>query len=87
MVKRKRGWLHGASVGPHFVVAPLIGYYLGYKLDQWLGTHKVCSIIGAVLGLAAGFLNLFREVALINREEQQDMDEARAEDNSTHSAS
>jgi len=71
MAEKKQNWLRGAAVGPHFVVALLIGFYFGYKVDQWLDTGRVFRLIGAGLGLAAGFINLFREVALINREERE----------------
>jgi F0F1-type ATP synthase assembly protein I len=60
-------------VGPHFIIALWLGYYFGTKIDQWMGTEKLCSFIGAGLGLAAGFLNLFKEVALVNREEERAM--------------
>lgn len=66
-------WLRSASVGPHFIIALLLGYYFGTKIDHWMGTEKVYAYIGAGLGLAAGFLNLFKEVALVNREEERAM--------------
>ena len=76
MAVKKGSWLRGASVGPHFVIALLIGYYFGYKIDQWAGTEKVWSLVGAAFGLAAGFINLFREVAAINKEEELEREQA-----------
>jgi len=68
---KKANWLRPASIGPQFIIALLIGAYFGTKMDEWLQTGRLCTFIGGGLGLAAGFLNLFRELALINKEEEE----------------
>jgi F0F1-type ATP synthase assembly protein I len=40
------------------------GYYLGYLIDDSLGTAPWLAIVGLVLGGIGGFLHLFR---LLNR--------------------
>lgn len=38
-----------------------IGYLIGYFLDKWLGTHFL-YLVFLLLGIAAGFIELIREV-------------------------
>ena len=46
-------------------VATVVGGAIGWQLDRWLGTKPWLAILFLMLGLAAGFINLFRAV---NRE-------------------
>ena len=38
-----------------------VGYAIGYALDSWLGTTFL-KIVFLLLGIASGFLQLFREL-------------------------
>ncbi len=51
-------------VGLGFEIAvPLVaGVFLGRWLDAWLGTAPWLLLVGALLGMTAGFLALFRVV-------------------------
>jgi ATP synthase protein I len=51
-----------ASLGITLVVATAIGLAFGYQLDRWLGTSPWLTMIFLLLGIVAGFINLFREV-------------------------
>lgn len=62
--------LRASTIGIHFLVSTLFGFWFGSWLDGWFGTEKLFSVIGAFLGIAAGFLNLFREVAILNRADE-----------------
>ena len=64
-------WLRPAAIAPHFLVCMGLGYYFGTKLDGWFETNRVFSIIFLFVGIAAGFVNLFRELAIVNREEAE----------------
>jgi ATP synthase protein I len=55
------------------VISTVLGLVGGYYLDRWLGTTPWLLLIGLVLGIAAGFVNLFRSV---NRAER-DLDDPR----------
>ncbi len=57
-----------ASIGITLVVATCIGLAGGYFADQWLGTTPWLTLIGLLLGIAAGFVNLFRSVNAVERE-------------------
>lgn len=50
------------GLGFELVVPPIVGVYVGYRLDLWLGTQPWMILVGALLGIGAGFLGFFREV-------------------------
>ena len=49
-----------STVGFSFVLAIVIGAYVGWVLDKWLGTSPWLFFLFFVLGLAAGALNVYR---------------------------
>jgi ATP synthase protein I len=51
-----------STIGLALVIATVIGLAGGYYLDRWLGTSPWLTLIGLMLGIAAGFVNLFRAV-------------------------
>ena len=54
---RSLGFL--SSVGISMVAASCIGLYIGIYLDEWLGSKPWMTIIWLVIGIAAGFRNMF----------------------------
>lgn len=52
-----------STVGLAFVLALVIGFWLGTVLDGWLGTKPVFTILFFFFGLAAGILNVYRIVS------------------------
>jgi ATP synthase protein I len=44
------------------VAATAIGLAVGYQLDKWLKTSPWLMIVFLLFGIAAGFMNVFREV-------------------------
>ena len=57
-----------SSIGMALVVATVIGLGGGYYLDRWLGTTPWLTLVGLGLGIAAGFVNLFRSVKRAERD-------------------
>lgn len=51
-----------SQVGLTLVISTVIGLTGGYYLDRWLGTSPWLILIGLGLGVAAGFVSLFRSV-------------------------
>lgn len=51
-----------ASVGTQLAVSIFIGFGMGYWLDKWLNTRPAMMLVFTVLGVAAGFLNVYRTV-------------------------
>lgn len=58
-----------AQVGLTLVVATVIGLGAGYYLDRWLGTQPWLTLVGLAFGIAAGFVNLFRAVKQLEKDE------------------
>ena len=57
-----------SSIGLVLVVATIIGLVGGYYADRLLGTAPWLLLVGLVLGIAAGFVNLFRSVTRADRD-------------------
>jgi len=49
-------------VGTQLVVSIFIGFGVGYWLDTKLGTKPLLMLVFGILGVAAGFLNIYRTV-------------------------
>ncbi len=56
-----------SSAGLAFGFAVLLGAAGGYWLDRWLGTSPWFFLVGFVLGLAAGMINVFRAARVMDR--------------------
>ena len=56
-----------STIGVTLVAATAIGLAIGYGLDRWLGTSPWLTLTFTLLGIAAGFINLFRDLGLIGR--------------------
>jgi ATP synthase protein I len=57
-----------SSIGFALVIATVIGLVGGYYADRLLGTSPWLLLLGLALGIAAGFVNLFRSVTRADRE-------------------
>lgn len=51
-----------STVGLTMVFATVIGLFVGLKLDDWLGTSPWLAGLFLLLGIIAGFRNLFVHV-------------------------
>jgi ATP synthase protein I len=58
-----------SSIGLAFPIAIGIGYLWGHWLDGVLGSGPWLTIVFALLGVAAGFVNAFRTAIRIGKEE------------------
>ena len=56
-----------SSVGLAMVLATVIGLAAGYYLDKWLGTSPWLTLVFLVLGIVAGFRNLYVMMKRIER--------------------
>jgi ATP synthase protein I len=55
------------SIGMTMVLATVIGLVGGHYADRWLGTSPWLMLLGLALGIAAGFVSLFRAVKAAER--------------------
>jgi F0F1-type ATP synthase assembly protein I len=52
-----------SSVGLSFVLAIVIGVFVGLWLDRVFGTHRIFFFVFFILGFVAGILNVYRTAA------------------------
>jgi F0F1-type ATP synthase assembly protein I len=53
-----------AGLGLQFALAIGLFLWLGWKLDAWLGTTPLLTIVGAFVGGAAAFYSIYRRLVL-----------------------
>jgi ATP synthase protein I len=63
---RQLGALSG--VGLTLVISTVLGFGGGLVLDRWLGSAPWLMLVGLLLGIASGFVNLFRAAGIFGRE-------------------
>ncbi|MBI2000853.1 MAG: AtpZ/AtpI family protein [candidate division NC10 bacterium] len=56
-----------STIGVSLVAATAIGLAIGYGLDRVLGTRPWLTLVFTLFGIAAGFVNLFRDVGMLGR--------------------
>ena len=70
-LRRARIWLDVSIIGIQFPVAIALGYFFGRWLDGMFKTAPWLTIIFALFGIVAGFINLFRITAQAGRAEER----------------
>jgi ATP synthase protein I len=53
------GGYRASSIGMALVFSIFIGGFLGYLLDNYFGTGYLFKIIGLIMGIIAGFRNVY----------------------------
>ncbi len=53
------GGYRASSIGMALVFAIFIGAFIGYLLDNYFGTGYLFKIIGLIVGIIAGFRNVY----------------------------
>jgi len=53
------GGYQASAIGMSLVIAIFIGAFLGYVLDNYFGTPYVFKFVGLILGIIAGFRNVY----------------------------
>ena len=68
---------HAGTIGLHMVTGITVGTLMGYFLDDWLGTSPWLTGIFMILGIVAGFKNVYvdtkRLVASQKEEDEQQL--------------
>jgi ATP synthase protein I len=59
-----------AATGVEFVFSIVVGYFGGGYLDDWAGTAPYLAYAGLVLGIVAGFWNLFKLARIAQRDSE-----------------
>ena len=63
------------TIGIHLVVSTFVGLIIGYYLDKYLDTKPWLLLIFLLLGIAAGFKNLYSETKRVLSEKDKDKDQ------------
>ena len=84
MSKQRNEWLRLSTIGTHFLAATLIGYWIGGRIDRWFETDPLWTVLLALGGIAAGFVNLFRELRILERNERERSHRDSEEDSQTN---
>lgn len=66
-----------STMGMHMISGPLVGGGLGWLIDHWLDSWPVGFGIGILLGIVAGFRNVWADAKRLERG-QAEIDAARA---------
>lgn len=60
-----------STMGLHMVSGPIVGGALGWLIDLWLDSWPIGAGIGLVLGVAAGFRNVWADARFLIREQER----------------
>ncbi|MBQ7456038.1 MAG: AtpZ/AtpI family protein [Desulfovibrio sp.] len=52
-------------IGLHMVTGPLLGFAIGYGIDTYFEVHPWGKILFLLIGIAAGFLNVYRDTQIL----------------------
>ena len=64
-----------ASVmGLHIVSGTAVGFIFGWYLDKWCGTKPWLLLTFLVLGIIAGFMNMFRDAERLHGQKKKKRD-------------
>jgi len=69
--RQASNWLNASIVGIQFPVAMALGYFWGKWMDGLFKTEPWLTIIFSILGIIAGFVNLFRITLSTGLKEEQ----------------
>jgi ATP synthase protein I len=58
------------SIGLHMVSGILVGFFIGYWLDKWLDTSPWLKLVFFILGVAAGFRNVYLDAKILLKEQE-----------------
>jgi ATP synthase protein I len=53
----------GLRVSSELVAGVIVGAFIGWWIDRWLGSSPIAFLVMTVIGIAAGFWNVYRIAA------------------------
>lgn len=72
---------HAGTIGLHMVSGIAVGTLIGYGLDAWLDTSPWCTGIFMIVGIVAGFKNVYVDTnKLVRSQEREDRMRASSQD-------
>lgn len=70
--KGMRAMALASTIGLSLVVPPVLGYFAGRWLDGRFKTEPYLSIVGLLVGIVLGFIEMLHILAQIEREERKE---------------
>jgi F0F1-type ATP synthase assembly protein I len=74
--KKNRPWMENLTivmqVGLTMVGCVLFCFYIGYKLDGWLGTRGIFVTIFIILGIVGGAVTAYRQIMDVTASDKKD---------------
>jgi F0F1-type ATP synthase assembly protein I len=70
--KGMRAMALASTIGLSLVVPPVLGYFGGRWLDGRFDTEPVLSVVGLIIGIVVGFIEMLHILAQIERLERQE---------------
>jgi F0F1-type ATP synthase assembly protein I len=74
--KKNRPWIENLTIvmqlGLTMVGCVLFCFYVGYKLDGWLGTRGVFVSIFIILGVVGGAVTAYRQIMDVTAADKKD---------------
>lgn len=70
----KSYWEHlgtAAVMGLHIVSGTFVGLVMGIYLDKWLGTKPWLTLFFLIMGIIAGFRNMFQEFRKMQKKDER----------------
>lgn len=61
-----------STVGLVFPVAALLGWFGGRAVGGWLGNAEVGALVGLLLGIVAGFYNVFKVALELQKRDREE---------------
>lgn len=61
-----------STIGLSLVIPPVLGYFAGRWLDGRFGTDPILSMIGLMVGIVLGFVEMIHVLRQIEREERKE---------------
>lgn len=61
-----------SAIGLHMVTGTFVGGIFGYYLDDWLGTRPWLTVALLIVGVAAGFKNVYLDTRKLIRDKERE---------------
>ncbi|RMD46407.1 MAG: AtpZ/AtpI family protein [Aquificota bacterium] len=68
--KKISNYITISAIGLHLVSGIIVGLFLGYLFDNWFHKEYLFKIIFLILGIMAGFYNMYKDAVKYIKEEE-----------------
>ncbi|MCS6831686.1 MAG: AtpZ/AtpI family protein [bacterium] len=69
--KGMRAMALASTIGLSLVIPPVLGYFGGRWLDEKFGTEPILAMVGLIVGIVLGFVEMVHILQQIEREERK----------------